>query len=183
MYYLKRAWTFYSAFSIFFTHSTPFTQPWKAKQIETLRPHPALRLNLLPNTQIRIDVVGRDINFQKKPHVFWGIFPTTFPWIEATVWGSYTFPFTFRQVSALFPINGTLMFMYSWFPREYELKDHISKSESIIIGRLSLLMINFKVCSSSIFSLTNLELLLPDCSLCKVWFETLNKTIAFFKTL
>ena len=30
--------------------------------------------------------------------------------------------------------------MYAWYPREYELKYHLSKSESMIIGRFSLLM-------------------------------------------
>ena len=42
------------------------------------------------------------------------------------------FPFSFRQISDSSPINDTQMFMYSWHPREYELKDYFSKSESVI---------------------------------------------------
>ena len=60
------------------------------------------------------------------------------------------------------------MFMYLCYLREYELKDNFSKSESMIIGRFSLLVINCKTFSSSIYCLTNLELLVPDCSSCKV---------------
>ena len=53
-------------------------------------------------------------------------------------------------------------------PIEYESKNHFSKPGSMIIGRFSLLMIHYKTFSSSIFCLTNLELLLQDCSSCKV---------------
>ena len=53
-------------------------------------------------------------------------------------------------------------------PIEYESKNHFSKPGSMIIGRFSLLMIHYKTFSSSRFCLTNLELLLQDCSSCKV---------------
>ena len=53
-------------------------------------------------------------------------------------------------------------------PTEYESKNHFSKPGSMTIGRFSLLMIHYKTFSSSIFCLTNLELLLQDCSSCKV---------------
>ena len=53
-------------------------------------------------------------------------------------------------------------------PTEYESKNHFSKSGSMTIGRFSLLMIDYKTFSYSIFCLTNLELLLQDCSSCKV---------------
>ena len=152
-----------------FIQSFSFRWLWKTKQTGISRPYPAPRLTLLPNTRAHIDVLDRNKNFQKKPHIFLGAYlMPKFPQIKATAWEPYTYPFSSWQVSNSSPVNGTQMLMYSWYPREYQLKGHFSKSESMIIGRFSVLVIDCKTFSSSIFCLTDLELLLPDCSLCKV---------------
>ena len=81
MHFSMRDWTIFSASSIFFfTHAIPLTWPWKIKRTRISRPQPAPRLTLLPKTRARIDVLGRDKNFRKWSHIFWGTGPTKTYW-------------------------------------------------------------------------------------------------------
>ena len=75
----------------------------------------------------------------------------------ARAWGSYWFRFSFRHVSDSSQINGIQMFMYAWYPREYELKYYLSKSGSVIIRRFSLVIIDCKIGSLSSL-LTKIEI-------------------------
>ena len=124
MHFSMLDWTIFSAFSIFFfTYAIPLTCPSKIKHTGISRSQPAPRLTLLPKTRARIDVLVRDKNSQKWSHIFWGTRPiTTLFLVIATSWGSYSFPFSFRQISHSPPINRIQMLMYVWYPREYELK-------------------------------------------------------------
>ena len=140
----------------------------ESKQTRISRLFLTTRLTILLSTRARIDVLGRHKKFPKEAtYILGDIFDDSLSSNNDHNMRIIHISF-FWQISDSSPINGAQMFVYSWYPRKYKLKDHFSESESTVIEKFSLLIISCKTFSSCIFCLTNLELLLPDCSSYKI---------------
>ena len=70
MQFSKQAWNFLFVNRLLYPFNS-FYMTLENNADRNFETIPSVGLTLLPSTRARIDVLGRDKHFQKKPHIFW----------------------------------------------------------------------------------------------------------------